>query len=122
MSGTACDRCDAFAHASSGNACETIFPPPLAQPGGRQPCVADGIATVWSDTVIETRQVLWPSVLSQRPFLCLAQTRADFFARPHDACSPQGSCSRVESRGFRMKSSWLMQIRRTLEAAARLLE
>lgn len=46
-------------------------------------CVADGIATVWSDTVIETRQqAMAQRLLPTAVLVPFAQTHADFFSRP----------------------------------------
>ena len=64
--------------------------------------VADGIVTVWSDTVVETRRQAMP----QRPLptailLPFAQSRTDFFSRPLTSLAAlQERVATLEAAGF----------------------
>jgi alkanesulfonate monooxygenase SsuD/methylene tetrahydromethanopterin reductase-like flavin-dependent oxidoreductase (luciferase family) len=84
--------------------------------------VADGIATVWSDTVIKTRQ----QAMAQRPLptailVPFAQTRADFFARPLTTLvALKDRVAALEAAGFD-EVIVAYADRADLEAAARLL-
>ena len=85
--------------------------------------VADGIATVWSDTVIETRQ----QAMAQRPLptailVPFAQTRADFFARSLTTLAAlKDRVAVLEAAGFD-EVIVAYADRADLEAAARLLD
>lgn len=64
--------------------------------------VADGVATVWSDTLAETRQH-WMAerTLPTAVLMPFAQTRSDFFARPVATLSElQRRVAILESAGF----------------------
>ena len=85
--------------------------------------IADGIATVWSDTVIETRQ----RAMAQRSLptaipLPFAQRRADFFSRPLT------SLAALEERVAILEAAGFDEVivayadRADLETAARLLD
>ena len=126
------DECDGTAfqidamllRASSGNACIPSSWQPLAQPGGRQRCALP-TALRQSGAIRSSRRgsELWPSVPSQRPFLCLSRKRVPISSRASltTLAALKDRVAVLEAAGFD-EVIVAYADRADLEAAARLLE